>query len=57
MATVRSGTYWIQREDCSSGLALGGNKVRRLEYILADAIVQGADTIVTTGDIQSNHMS
>ncbi|EEU33538.1 uncharacterized protein NECHADRAFT_73296 [Fusarium vanettenii 77-13-4] len=57
-ATLRSGTHlWIQHEDCNSGLALGGNKVRKLEYVLADALAQGADTIVTTGGIQSNHMS
>ncbi|KAK2685941.1 hypothetical protein QWA68_015588 [Fusarium oxysporum] len=57
-ATLRNGTHlWIQREDCSSGLAFGGNKVRKLEYVLADALIQGADTIVTTGGIQSNHMS
>jgi 1-aminocyclopropane-1-carboxylate deaminase len=48
--------YWIKREDCSSGLAFGGNKVRKLEYILPDAIAQGADTLVTTGGVQSNHM-
>ncbi|CAI6097497.1 unnamed protein product [Clonostachys chloroleuca] len=57
-ATLRSGTHlWIQHEDCSSGLALGGNKIRKLEYVLADALAQGAETIVTTGGIQSNHMS
>ncbi|KAM5354085.1 hypothetical protein ACJ41O_000735 [Fusarium nematophilum] len=39
---------WIQREDCNSGLAFGGNKVRELEYVLADAVAQGADTLVTT---------
>ncbi|GKU06605.1 1-aminocyclopropane-1-carboxylate deaminase [Fusarium langsethiae] len=47
---------WIAREDRNSGLAFAGNKVRKLEYVLADAIAQGADTIVTTGGIQSNHM-
>ncbi|OLN96299.1 1-aminocyclopropane-1-carboxylate deaminase [Colletotrichum chlorophyti] len=49
-------SFWIAREDCNSGLAFGGNKVRKLEYVLADAISQGADTLVTTGGIQSNHM-
>ncbi|KAM0352533.1 hypothetical protein ACHAPU_002202 [Fusarium lateritium] len=47
---------WISREDRNSGLAFAGNKVRKLEYVLADALAQGADTLVTTGGIQSNHM-
>lgn len=47
---------WIAREDRNSGLAFSGNKLRKLEYVLADALAQGADTIVTTGGIQSNHM-
>ncbi|KAF4972309.1 hypothetical protein FSARC_1088 [Fusarium sarcochroum] len=47
---------WIAREDRNSGLAFAGNKVRKLEYVLADALEQGADTLVTTGGIQSNHM-
>ena len=49
-------SFWMKREDCNSGLAFGGNKVRKLEYVLADAIAQGADTLVTTGGVQSNHM-
>ncbi|KFH45667.1 1-aminocyclopropane-1-carboxylate deaminase-like protein [Hapsidospora chrysogenum ATCC 11550] len=49
-------TIWIKREDCNSGLAFGGNKVRKLEYVVADALARGADTLVTTGGIQSNHM-
>ncbi|TDZ14842.1 1-aminocyclopropane-1-carboxylate deaminase [Colletotrichum orbiculare MAFF 240422] len=52
----RDNALWIFRDDCNSGLAFGGNKVRKLEYVLADAIEQGADTLVTTGGIQSNHM-
>lgn len=48
--------FWIAREDRNSGLAFAGNKVRKLEYVLADALAQGADTLVTTGGIQSNHM-
>ncbi|KAM5387006.1 hypothetical protein ACJZ2D_000299 [Fusarium nematophilum] len=40
---------WIQREDCNSGLAFGGNKVRELEYVLADAVAQGADTLELLG--------
>ncbi|UPL04246.1 hypothetical protein LCI18_015180 [Fusarium solani-melongenae] len=47
---------WILREDCNSGLAFGGSQVRKLEYVLADALAQRADTLVTTGGIQSNHM-
>ncbi|KAF5540210.1 1-aminocyclopropane-1-carboxylate deaminase [Fusarium phyllophilum] len=47
---------WIAREDRNSGLAFAGNKVRKLEYVLADAVAQGADTLVTTGGLQSNHM-
>lgn len=49
-------TFWINREDCNSGLAFGGNKARKLEYVVADALAQGADTLVTTGGVQSNHM-
>ncbi|KAK4898468.1 hypothetical protein LTR27_004065 [Elasticomyces elasticus] len=47
---------WIAREDCNSGLAFGGNKVRKLEYVVHEALEQGCDTLVTTGGIQSNHM-
>lgn len=46
---------FAKREDCNSGLAFGGNKVRKLEYIVPDAIAQGADTLVTIGGVQSNH--
>src|SRR5919199_6336650 len=46
---------WAKREDCNSGLAFGGNKMRKLEYLLPDAIAQGADTLVTIGGVQSNH--
>ncbi|KAF6829685.1 1-aminocyclopropane-1-carboxylate deaminase [Colletotrichum plurivorum] len=49
-------SLWILRDDCNSGLSFGGNKVRKLEYVLADALEQGADTLLTTGGIQSNHM-
>jgi D-cysteine desulfhydrase family pyridoxal phosphate-dependent enzyme len=45
---------WIKRDDCT-GLATGGNKARKLDYLLADALAQEADTIVTTGALQSNH--
>ncbi|MBI1349988.1 MAG: 1-aminocyclopropane-1-carboxylate deaminase [Actinomycetales bacterium] len=46
---------WMKREDCNSGLAFGGNKVRKLEYIVPDAIASGADTLVSIGGVQSNH--
>jgi 1-aminocyclopropane-1-carboxylate deaminase len=46
---------WAKREDCNSGLAYGGNKVRKLEYLAADALAQGCDTLVSIGGIQSNH--
>jgi L-cysteate sulfo-lyase len=45
---------FVKRDDCT-GLAGGGNKTRKLEYLLADARQQGADVLVTTGGIQSNH--
>ena len=46
---------WAKREDVSSGLAFGGNKTRKLEYLLADALAQGCDTLVSIGGVQSNH--
>lgn len=46
---------FAKREDCNSGLAFGGNKLRKLEYIVPDAIAAGADTLVTIGGVQSNH--
>jgi len=46
---------WAKREDCNSGLAFGGNKTRKLEYLIPDALRQGADTLVTIGGVQSNH--
>src|SRR5215216_1862988 len=46
---------WAKREDCNSGLAYGGNKTRKLEYLVADALAQGADTLVSIGGVQSNH--
>jgi len=46
---------WAKREDCNSGLAYGGNKVRKLEYLAAEALAQGCDTLVSIGGIQSNH--
>lgn len=46
---------WAKREDVNSGLAFGGNKVRKLEYIVPDALASGADTLVSIGGFQSNH--
>ena len=46
---------WAKREDCNSGLAYGGNKVRKLEYLAADALATGCDTLVSIGGVQSNH--
>jgi L-cysteate sulfo-lyase len=45
---------WLKRDDCT-GLAIGGNKTRKLEYLLADAQASGADRIMTFGAVQSNH--
>jgi 1-aminocyclopropane-1-carboxylate deaminase len=46
---------WAKREDSNSGLAYGGNKVRKLEYLAADALAKGCDTLVSIGGVQSNH--
>jgi len=46
---------WAKREDVNSGLAFGGNKTRKLEYLAADALAQGCDTLVSIGGVQSNH--
>lgn len=46
---------YAKRDDCNSGLAYGGNKLRKLEYIVPDAIASGADTLVSIGGVQSNH--
>ncbi|MDX1548568.1 MAG: 1-aminocyclopropane-1-carboxylate deaminase [Rhodothermales bacterium] len=48
-------SIWAKREDCNSGIAFGGNKVRKLEYLVPEAIDQGCDTLVSIGGIQSNH--
>src|SRR5690606_3455586 len=48
-------TIWAKREDCNSGIAFGGNKTRKLEYLVADALAQGCDTLVSIGGVQSNH--
>lgn len=46
---------WIKRDDCT-GLAQGGNKSRKLEFLVADALAQGCDTLITPGAVQSNHV-
>ncbi len=45
---------WIKRDD-QTGLATGGNKTRKLRLLVADALAQGADTLITAGAVQSNH--
>ena len=45
---------WVKRDDCT-GLAFGGNKTRKLEYLVADAQLRGATTLLTAGGVQSNH--
>ena len=47
-------TLYIKRDDCT-GLATGGNKTRKLEYLMGDALAEGADTVITAGAVQSNH--
>ena len=46
---------WIKRDDCT-GVAMGGNKNRKLEYLMGEALAQGADHVVTQGAVQSNHV-
>jgi L-cysteate sulfo-lyase len=46
---------WIKRDDCT-GLAQGGNKARKLEFLVADALKKGCDTLITPGAVQSNHV-
>lgn len=46
---------WIKREDCTCLTLGGGNKERKTEFVMADALKKGADVVVTTGAIQSNH--
>jgi 1-aminocyclopropane-1-carboxylate deaminase len=48
-------SIWAKREDCNSGIAYGGNKTRKLEYLVADALANGCDTLVSIGGVQSNH--
>jgi 1-aminocyclopropane-1-carboxylate deaminase len=46
---------FAKRDDCNSGLAFGGNKTRKLEYLMPEALAQGCDTLVSIGGVQSNH--
>src|SRR6185437_14392161 len=55
IAHLDGAAIWAKREDCNSGLAFGGNKTRKLEYLVPDALAQGADTLVSIGGVQSNH--
>ena len=48
-------SIWAEREDCNSGIAYGGNKTRKLEYLVADAPATGCDTLVSIGGVQSDH--
>jgi len=48
-------TLWAKREDRSWGPAFGGKKIRKLEYLVPDALAEGADTLVSIGGVQSNH--
>jgi 1-aminocyclopropane-1-carboxylate deaminase len=54
-AHLGGAAVWAKREDCNSGAAYGGNKTRKLEYLAADALAQGCDTLVSIGGVQSNH--
>ncbi|HKY30989.1 MAG TPA: D-cysteine desulfhydrase family protein [Candidatus Polarisedimenticolia bacterium] len=54
-AEIAGREVWLKRDDCT-GLAFGGNKARKLEYLMAQAVSQGADTVVTFGGVQSNHV-
>jgi 1-aminocyclopropane-1-carboxylate deaminase len=54
-AHLGGASIWAKREDCNSGLAFGGNKTRKLEYLVPDALARGADTLVSIGGVQSNH--
>jgi len=54
-AHLGGASLWAKRDDCNSGLAYGGNKLRKLEYLVAEALAQGCDTLVSIGGVQSNH--
>jgi len=52
--TLKGPHLWMKRDDCT-GLAFGGNKERKAEFVIADALKRKADVVVTTGPVQSNH--
>ena len=52
---LEGATVWAKRDDVNSALAFGGNKTRKLEYLVADALASGCDTLVSIGGVQSNH--
>src|SRR5256884_3463907 len=52
-AHLQGPRLWVKREDCT-GLGFGGNKLRKLDYVLHDAVISGADTLVSGGVVQSN---
>src|ERR1700759_5538994 len=52
--TLGGPEIWIKRDDCT-GLSTGGNKTRKLEFLMAEALAEGADTVGTQGATQSNH--
>ena len=54
-ARLGGARLWAKRDDCNSGLAYGGNKTRKLEYLVADALAKHCDTLVSIGGVQSNH--
>ena len=54
LSKLLNNNIFVKRDDCT-GLAGGGNKTRKLEYLVADALAAKADTLVTVGGIQSNH--
>src|SRR3954467_5575699 len=54
-AHLGGATIWAKREDCNSGLAFGGNKIRMLQYLVPEALAAGATHLVSIGGVQSNH--
>ncbi|MFE0023182.1 1-aminocyclopropane-1-carboxylate deaminase [Amycolatopsis sp. NPDC059021] len=54
-AELGGASIWAKREDVNSGIAFGGNKTRKLEFLVADALATGADTLISIGGVQSNH--
>ena len=55
LSQALDGPLIFMKRDDLTGLALGGNKTRKLEFILGEALVQGADCVITAGAVQSNH--